>query len=59
MPTLSNLWNFRTIDRWVFVRRLPENGMFPLESEIVLNNVLTANALARDLFGKPPPANRW
>jgi hypothetical protein len=28
--------------------RVPENGMFPYESEVVLNIVLSANALAHD-----------
>jgi hypothetical protein len=38
------------IGQGVFVRRVPENGMFPQESEIVLNTVLSANALAHDYF---------
>jgi hypothetical protein len=43
--------NFRTIGQGVFVRRVPENRMFPEESEVVLNTVLSANALARDSGG--------
>jgi hypothetical protein len=37
--------NFRTIGQGVFVGWVPENGMFPWESEVVLNTVLSANAL--------------
>jgi hypothetical protein len=37
--------NFRTIGQGVFVGWVPENGMFPQESEVVLNTVLSANAL--------------
>jgi hypothetical protein len=37
--------NFRTIGQGVFVGWVPENGMFPYESEVVLNTVLSANAL--------------
>jgi hypothetical protein len=37
--------NFRTIGQGVFVVWVPENGMFPQESEVVLNTVLSANAL--------------
>jgi hypothetical protein len=37
--------NFRTIGQRVFVGWVPENGMFPKESEVVLNTVLSANAL--------------
>jgi hypothetical protein len=40
--------NFRTIGQGIFVGLVPENGMFPQESEVVLNTVLSANALARD-----------
>jgi hypothetical protein len=41
--------NFRTIGQEVFVGWVPENRMFPQESEVVLNTVLIANALARDI----------
>jgi hypothetical protein len=37
--------NFRTIGQVVFVWWMPENGMFPWESEVILNTVLSANAL--------------
>jgi hypothetical protein len=37
--------NFRTIGQGVFVGWVPENVMFPQESEVVLNTVLSANAL--------------
>jgi hypothetical protein len=40
--------NLRTIGQGVFVRREPENGMFPWESEVVLNTVLSVNALTCD-----------
>jgi hypothetical protein len=36
------------IGQGVFVRWMPENRKFALESEVVLNTVLSANALARD-----------
>jgi hypothetical protein len=39
------LQNFRTIGQGVFVGWVPEYGMFPLDSEVVLNTVLSANAL--------------
>jgi hypothetical protein len=48
LPTLSNVQNFRTIGQTIFVQRVPENCMFPWESEVVLNTVLSINALARD-----------
>jgi hypothetical protein len=41
--------NFRTIGEGVFVLWVPENRMFPQQSEIVRNTGLSANALARDL----------
>jgi hypothetical protein len=37
--------NFKTIGQGDFVGWVPENGMFPEESEVVLNTVLSANAL--------------
>jgi hypothetical protein len=37
--------NFRTIGQGVSVGWLPEKGMFLKESEVVLNTVLSANAL--------------
>jgi hypothetical protein len=48
--------NFITIGRVVFVRRVPENGMFPKESEVVFNTELRADALAHGialLSGRP------
>jgi hypothetical protein len=47
-PTISTVQNVRTIGQGVFDGWVPENGMFPKESEVVLNTVLKANALARD-----------
>jgi hypothetical protein len=49
LPTYSTLQNFRTIGQGVFVRLVPENRMFPQQSEVVRNTGLSANALARDL----------
>jgi hypothetical protein len=48
LSILSYVQNFRTIGQGVFVRLVTENGMFPLEREIVLNTVISAMALARD-----------
>jgi hypothetical protein len=53
LPTSLTVQNFRTIGQGVFVRWVPENRMFPQESEVVLNTVLSANALARDLDSLP------
>ena len=36
---------------------MPENRMFPQESMIVLNTVLSAAALALDVFGVSLPRN--
>jgi hypothetical protein len=47
-PTLSAVQNFRTIGQRV-CSGVPENGMFLQESEAILNTVLSANALARDV----------
>jgi hypothetical protein len=40
--------NLRTIGQGVFVRWVPENGMFPKEGKVVLNIVHSASALACD-----------
>jgi hypothetical protein len=45
---------FRTFGEGVFVRRVPENDMFPYEGEVDLNTVLSTNALAREEDGPNP-----